>query len=62
MNVEERRLTAFREAGFGEGQVLEAITAAAASTITNYVATITKLTLDPPLREHSWSEPRGVGR
>jgi alkylhydroperoxidase family enzyme len=60
-HVEEQRLAAFREAGFGEGQVLEAITAVAASTITNYVATITKLTLDPPLREHSWSERRGVG-
>jgi alkylhydroperoxidase family enzyme len=54
-HLEERDITAFREAGFGHEQVLEAITIVAASAITNYTASITKPALEAALQQHVWS-------
>ncbi|HUN41616.1 MAG TPA: hypothetical protein VMU81_15120 [Acetobacteraceae bacterium] len=44
----------FLAAGFGKGHLLEVIAAVAASTITNYTASITRPPLDAPFEEHAW--------
>jgi hypothetical protein len=41
-------------AGFGKDHLLEVIAAVAASTITNYTASITKPSLDAPFQAHAW--------
>jgi alkylhydroperoxidase family enzyme len=54
-HLEERDLAAFREAGFGQDLVLELITIVAASTITNYTASVTEPALEAALQPHAWS-------
>ena len=44
----------FLAAGFGQDHLLEVIATVAASTITNYTASITKPPLDAPFRDHAW--------
>jgi alkylhydroperoxidase family enzyme len=44
----------FLAAGFGKDHLLEVIAAVAASTITNYTASITKPALDAPFQAHAW--------
>jgi alkylhydroperoxidase family enzyme len=46
----------FLAAGFGKDHLLEVITAVAASTITNYTASITKPALDAPFQAHAWQD------
>jgi alkylhydroperoxidase family enzyme len=45
----------FLAAGFGKDHLLEVIAAVAASTITNYTASITKPPLDAPFQAHGWA-------
>ena len=54
-HIEEHDVVAFREAGFGQGLVLELITIVAASTITNYTASITEPALEAALQPHAWT-------
>jgi alkylhydroperoxidase family enzyme len=44
----------FPAAKFGKNHLLEVIAAVAASTITNYAASITKPPLEAPFQEHAW--------
>jgi alkylhydroperoxidase family enzyme len=44
----------FLAAGFGRDHLLEVIGIVAASTITNYTASITKPPLDAPFQAHAW--------
>lgn len=44
----------FLAAGFGKDHLLEVIAAVAASTITNYTASITNPPVDTPFRDHTW--------
>jgi alkylhydroperoxidase family enzyme len=44
----------FLAAGFGKDHLLEVIAAVAASTITNYTASIAKPRLDAPFQAHAW--------
>jgi alkylhydroperoxidase family enzyme len=44
----------FLAAGFAKDHLLEVIAAVAASTITNYTASITRPPLDAPFEEHAW--------
>jgi alkylhydroperoxidase family enzyme len=53
-HVSEQELDGFIAAGFTKEQVLEVIAIVAASTITNYFATIAKLPLDAPFVEYAW--------
>lgn len=53
-HVSELDLAAFREAGFKRGQALEILAVTAASTITNYVGTITQPPLEDFLQPHAW--------
>lgn len=52
--VDERTLASAEEAGFNKALVLEAILVVAASTITNYTASITNPPLEPALQKHAW--------
>jgi len=45
----------FLAAGFGKDHLLEVIAAVAASTITNYTASITKPPLGAPFEAHAWA-------
>lgn len=45
----------FLAAGFGRDHLLEVIAIVAASTITNYTASVTKTPLEPPLQPHAWN-------
>ncbi len=47
-------LTAFYDAGFDQEQALEVIGVVAASTITNYTATLTEPPLEDFLQPHAW--------
>lgn len=47
---------AFLEAGFDQAHLLEVIAIVAASTITNYTATITKPPLEDMFKQHIWSQ------
>jgi len=49
-------LQAFFDAGFKEEQVLELINVVAASTLTNYVASVTRPPLEASFQAHSWSQ------
>ena len=45
----------FLAAGFGKDHLLEVIAAIAASTITNYTASITRPPLEEPFQNHAWA-------
>jgi alkylhydroperoxidase family enzyme len=45
----------FLAAGFGKDHLLEVIAAVAASTITNYTASITRPPLEKPFQDHAWA-------
>ena len=45
----------FLAAGFGKDHLLEVIAAVAASTITNYTASVTKPPVEAPFQAYSWS-------
>jgi AhpD family alkylhydroperoxidase len=46
----------FIATGFGKDHALEVIAIVAASTITNYTGTITKVPLETPFQAHAWRE------
>lgn len=53
-HLSEAETEAFLAAGFDRNQILEAITAVAISTMTNYAATVADLPLEDQLRAHAW--------
>ena len=53
--LDDRDVDHFLAAGFGKDHLLEVIAAVAASTITNYTASITKPPLDAPFQAHAWA-------
>jgi AhpD family alkylhydroperoxidase len=53
-HVGEAELAAFVDAGFRPDQTLEILAVTAASTITNYVGTITRPPLEDFLAQHAW--------
>jgi alkylhydroperoxidase family enzyme len=52
----------FLAAGFGKDHLLEVIAAVAASTITNYTASITKPPLEPMFQAHAWPAAASRGK
>ncbi|PRY09494.1 carboxymuconolactone decarboxylase family protein [Paraburkholderia sp. BL25I1N1] len=54
-HLDERDVSAFLEAGFRRDQVLEVLAVAAASTITNYVGSITQPPLEAQFQVHAWT-------
>jgi AhpD family alkylhydroperoxidase len=54
-HLDEREVGAFLEAGFRRDQVLEVLAVAAASTITNYVGSITRPPLEEQFQVHAWT-------
>jgi hypothetical protein len=54
-HVSDRELESFVQAGFTKAQALEVITVVAASTITNYVGSVTKPPLEAQFQEHVWN-------
>jgi alkylhydroperoxidase family enzyme len=54
-HLDETDTGAFLAAGYDRDQILEAITAVAISTMTNYAATIAELPLEDRLRAHAWA-------
>ncbi|MFL9993203.1 carboxymuconolactone decarboxylase family protein [Paraburkholderia sediminicola] len=53
-HLDDHDVNAFIEAGFRKDQVLEVLTALAASTITNYAGNITQPPLEAPFQEYVW--------
>jgi alkylhydroperoxidase family enzyme len=53
-HLSDQEFDSFLSAGFTKEQVLEVIAIVAASTITNYFATIAKLPLDNPFQQYAW--------
>jgi alkylhydroperoxidase family enzyme len=53
--LDEADINRFLAAGFGKDHLLEVIAAVAASTITNYTASITRPPLEAPFQEHAWA-------
>ncbi|MEO6598471.1 MAG: carboxymuconolactone decarboxylase family protein [Polyangiaceae bacterium] len=60
-HVEESVVDEFLAAGYEKRHVVEAIEAVAASTITNYVCTITQPPLEEPFKAHAWKDLTAVG-
>jgi alkylhydroperoxidase family enzyme len=54
--LDEQDVNRFIAAGFGKDLVLEVIAIVAASTITNYTASITKTPLEAPFQAHAWAD------
>ena len=52
--LDDEDVNRFLAAGFGKDQLLEVVAAVAASTITNYTASITKPPLDAPFQAYAW--------
>jgi alkylhydroperoxidase family enzyme len=52
--VDDRDVDAFVAAGFRKEQALEVIAVVAASTITNYTASVTKPPVEEPFQAYSW--------
>ncbi|MCF7533634.1 carboxymuconolactone decarboxylase family protein [Pseudomonas petrae] len=52
--VDDQAIAAFLEAGFDQALLLEVILVEAASTMTNYTASVARLTLDEFLEPHAW--------
>ena len=53
--LDEADLDRFLAAGFGKDHALEVIGAVAASTITNYTASLAKTPLEAPFQPHAWA-------
>jgi alkylhydroperoxidase family enzyme len=53
--LDEQDVSSFFKAGFDQAQLLEVIGVVAASTITNYTASVTRPPLDAPFEAHAWS-------
>jgi AhpD family alkylhydroperoxidase len=53
--VDDSDVDAFVAAGFGKEQALEVIAVVAASTITNYTASVTMPPVDEPFKAYAWS-------
>jgi AhpD family alkylhydroperoxidase len=53
--VDDSDVDAFIAAGFGKEQALEVIAVVAASTITNYTASVTRPPVDEPFKAYVWS-------
>jgi len=53
--VDDADVDRFMAAGFGRAQVLEVIGIVAASTMTNYTASITRIPLEAEFRPHAWA-------
>jgi alkylhydroperoxidase family enzyme len=53
--IDDRDIDAFVAAGFRKEQTLEVIAVVAASTITNYTASVTKPPVDEPFQAYLWS-------
>lgn len=54
-HLDDKDVDQFLEAGFSQDQVLEVLTALAASTITNYAGNITQPPLEAPFQEYVWN-------
>ena len=54
-HVSAAELQLFLNAGFNQEHILEILTILAASTITNYAATIANPPLEPQFQEHAWN-------
>jgi AhpD family alkylhydroperoxidase len=54
--LDDADIDRFLAAGFGKDHLLEVIAAVAASTITNYTASIAKPPLDAPFQAHAWAD------
>lgn len=54
-HLDDRDLATFQEAGYSQDLALEVVTAVAASTITNYTASITKPLLEEALKPYTWT-------
>jgi AhpD family alkylhydroperoxidase len=54
-HLDARDVSVFLEAGFRRDQLLEVLAVAAASTITNYVGSITQPPLEPQFQVHAWT-------
>ena len=54
-HVSAAELEPFLNAGFRQEHILEILTILAASTITNYAATIANPPLEPQFQEHAWN-------
>jgi len=52
--LDDQDLNRVLAAGFGKNHLLEVIAAVAASTITNYTASITRPPVDAPFEQHAW--------
>ena len=52
--LDDQEIESFLAAGFGKDLLLEVITIVAASTITNYTASITRAPLEALFQEHAW--------
>ena len=55
--ITEAEGQAFLDAGFGRDHLLEVVAIVAASTITNYTASITEPPLEPEFQPHAWTAP-----
>jgi alkylhydroperoxidase family enzyme len=53
-HLDEGDLSAFREAGFGQDQVLEVIAGLAVSVMANYAGAITQPPLEEPFQAQAW--------
>ena len=53
--LDDEEVEQFISAGFGKEHALEVVAIVAASTITNYTASITKPPLEPPFQAHAWA-------
>jgi alkylhydroperoxidase family enzyme len=51
--IKDEDAAAFLAAGFDEAKLLEVIAVVAASTITNYAASVTRPTIEPPFAKHA---------
>jgi AhpD family alkylhydroperoxidase len=53
--LDDEDIDRFIAAGFGKDLALEAIAIVAASTITNYTGSVTRIRLEAPFQAHAWS-------
>ncbi len=53
-HLDDQEVERFIAAGFGKDHALEVIAIVAASTITNYAGSITKIPLETPFQAHAW--------
>lgn len=58
-HLSEQEIDQFTGAGFGKDHALEVIAIVAASTITNYTASITKTPLEAVFQAHAWHRNQG---